>query len=183
MLEDERDAAINPGKRDNAIYALRGLEAFERSLNALPLSGLRFERAPTFKPLEIEGVKVSVQPHALITQVRPRGKNLRGALVVDTAKGILPKSEEAQAQLTLGMTHSAYLVHELVSERVAADDEKTGAELCMVFHTYRQELVVSPTNYRRALGNMKAACRDIAARWGSIIPPKRFDPADAYYRN
>ena len=183
LLEDERDSATNATKRDNAVYALRSLEVFERSLNALPLAGLQFQKIGPLKPMEIEGVKVSVQPTALVTQVRPRGKNLRGAIIVDTAKGVEPKSDEARAQATMAMTHTAYLLHELVNDRIVAEDEKPSTDHCMVFHTYRQELVASPSNYRRMLGNMKAACRDIAARWDSIDPPPSFDPAAARYRN
>jgi len=43
-LEHERDSAANPQQRENLIYEIRALEAFENSLNALGMGGLNFER-------------------------------------------------------------------------------------------------------------------------------------------
>lgn len=183
LLEDEREATPNPTKRDNATYALRSLDAFENSLNALPLAGLQLQRPPKYRPHIIEGVKISIQPTALVTAVRMRGRNLRGAILVDSAKGTEAKTEEAKAQATAAMTHSAYLLNEHVADAVATEDEKVSPEHCMVFHTYRQQLVTSPTNYRRLLRNLHAACRDIAARWAQIDPPASFDPAVTRYRD
>ena len=182
-LEKERENASTSTARDNAQYALRALETFERSLNALPIAGVNLTLAPLQKPMMIEGVKVSVQPTALIRVERPRGKPLRGAIIVDTAKGQEPKTDEAKAKATLGMTHAAYLLHELVANSVATDDEKPSAEHCMVFHSHRPELVCSPSNYRSQLRNMEAACRDIVASWDGIQPPASFDAARASYRD
>lgn len=57
-LEEDRVRAATPTSADNAIYASRALETFERSLNSLPLSGFILERPPLYRPLIIEGVKV-----------------------------------------------------------------------------------------------------------------------------
>lgn len=81
------------------------------------------------------------------------------------------------------MTHSAYLLHELVVSAVLADGEKSSPEHCMVFHSYRQELVRSPNNYRTMLRNLRAACRHIASDWARIDPPDKFDESRARYRD
>ena len=182
-LERDRDNAPNPTARDNAQYAIRALEAFERSLNALPVSGMNFTLAPLQKPTMIEGVKVSIQPTALIRVERPRGKPLRGAIIVDTAKGQEPKTDEAKAKATAGMVHAAYLLHDLVANSIAGDGEKASAEHCMIFHSHRPELVVSPLNYRTQLRNVAAACADIAGAWDAIQPPASFDASRASYRD
>lgn len=123
-LEAAKERATNPTMKENATYALRSLDVFEQSLNRLPIGGVLLKRAPIFKAYEIEGVKVSIQPTVLVEQRRPRGKPLVGALIVDTAKGTLPKTPEAERKLTDGMTHAAYLLHELVSNVIANDNEK-----------------------------------------------------------
>jgi hypothetical protein len=61
------EAVQTTGTVANIIFALRALETFERSLNALGLDGLNFENAPAARPLRIEGVSVSVQPTAHIS--------------------------------------------------------------------------------------------------------------------
>lgn len=182
-LEQDRDNASNPTARDNAQYAIRALEAFERSLNALPVSGMNITHAPMQKPTMIEGVKVSIQPTALIRVERSRGKPLRGAIIVDTAKGQEPKTDEAKAKATAGMTHAAYLLHDLVANSIASDTEKASTDHCMIFHSHRPELVCSPSNYRTQLRNVEAACRDIAGAWDAIQPPSSFDPKRASYRD
>ena len=182
-LEAERDSAKTPRAAENAKYALQSLDAFERSMNSLPVGGFTMSLPPIFAPLVIEGVKVSVQPTVLIAVARPRGKDLRGAALIDTAKGTVPKTDDASRRATDAMTHAAYLIHELVAGSIAEDAARSSPEHCIVFHAHRPELVVSPTNYRKPLKNVEAACRDIAAAWNTISPPPSFDPALARYRD
>jgi hypothetical protein len=182
-LEAERSNVTSPKAKENATYALRALDTFERSLNALPVGGVTVQLAPTFRAHMIESVKVSIQPTVLISVTRPRGRTLRGAIIVDTAKGIEPRTDDARRRATEGMMHAAYLLHEHVAGAVVMDGERPSPEHCMIFHTHRQELVCSPTNYKKLLRNVEAACRDITTSWESIAPPSSFDPAKARYRD
>ncbi len=181
-LQAERDNAKTPKAAENAVYAIRALETFERSLNALPIGGLNLSLPPIYQPHLIEGVKVSIQPTVLISVTRPRGKDLRGAAIIDNAKGIAPKSEEAARRTSDAMMHSAFLLAELVAG-LTGEDELPSPDHCMIFHSHRGELVTSPTNYKRLLRNVEAACRDIAAAWPAIAPPASFDPKLARYRD
>jgi hypothetical protein len=182
-LEQARDNAIAPQERDNATYAIRALEAFERSLNALSLGGLMLEQAPAYPAQQIDGVKISVQPTVLVKVMRPRGAPLRGAIIVDPAKGVEPKSDELKRRATTAMEYTSILLAELVVNSIAAEDEKPSPDHCITFHSYRQERVAAPTNYRRRLGNVAAACRAAAALWRTIEPPPGFDPTRAQYRD
>ena len=182
LLEGERDRASKPQQKENAVYALRALAAFEASFNALSIGGLHLERPAHTQPHAISGVRVSVRPTVLVTVARPRGAPLRGALIVDPAKGITPKSEELQQRATAAMTYSAMMLHEHVST-IVNEDERSSPEHCIVFHTHRQERVKAPTNYRRELGSIKAALRTISRSWRDIDPPASFDPAFATYRD
>lgn len=182
-LELAKQNAATPQKRDNATYALRSLDVFERSLNALPVTGINIERAPIYRPHEIiPGVKVSIQPTALVRVVRPRGGQLRGAIIVDVAKGIEPKSPELKQRVTNAMLHTAMLLHEHVSNTVVVEGEKSSPDHCMTFHTHRQELVRSPATYRKQLRIMQATCRTVKAVWATIDPPSSFDAKFAKYR-
>src|ERR1700730_11367159 len=182
-LEAEREAATLPQQRENITFALRALEAFERSLNALGLDGLSFEFAPAARPLRIQGVSISVQPTAHIRVKRIRGADLVGAIVVDLAKGIESKTEESKSRTTAGMLHAAALLHQYVTNTLARDGARPSSQHCIIFHSYRQERICSPSNYRRMLRNVEAVCRNIARGWEDIIPPASFDPRFAVYRN
>jgi hypothetical protein len=182
-LEADREKAKTPKAIENAKYALRALGVFEGSLNALPIGGLSLIYPPVYQPLIVEGVKISVQPTALVTVNRKRGAPLRGAIAVDAAKGTEPKTDKAKASATEAMIHGAYLLHENVVARVISGDEKPSTEHCLVFHTHRPELVVCPDNYKKMLRNLQAACRDISVSWDKIPPPPAFDPEKARYRD
>ena len=178
-LADEK----NPTKRDNINYEIRALETFERSLNALELGGINLLKAPPSRPLQIAGVAVSVRPAAHIRAARPRGGDLLGAIVIDVAKGMELKTDEAKIKSKNAMTHSAILVHQYATEAFAPDDGKVSLEHCIVFHSHRQDRVCAPTNYRRPYRNIEAVCRNIARSWDGIDPPPTFDKRFATYRN
>jgi hypothetical protein len=182
-LEDSKPLTRDPQQLENIKYELRALDVFERSLNMLELGGINLLRPPQTSPLMIEGVRISVRPTAHIRVARPRAPDLLGAIVVDVAKGIEPRSDDAKARATNAMTHSAILLHEHVTEVFADDDGKPSLEYCVVFHTHRQERVCAPSAYRRTLRNIEAVCRNITRGWEGVEPPISFDPARASYRN
>ena len=126
-------------------------------------------------------MKVSVRPTVHVRAPR-KNTDLLGALVVDLAKGTLPKTDEAQAKLTKAMTHAAVLVHQY-AEAIFGAEAKTSKEHSVIFHTHRQEWVRAPSNYRGMLRNMEAVCRNIARSWVGIPPPDTFDAKFATYRD
>jgi hypothetical protein len=180
-LEEAIQGEQNPQKKDNLKYELNALAAFERSLNALEIGGLNLEKAAP-RRLEIEGVSVSVRPSAHIRVSRQRGANLHGAVVIDVAKGIEPKTDDAKARLTNSMTHSAIILHQHVVE-TAPEAGKPSPDHCFIFHTHRQERVAAPTSYRKTYRNIEAVCRNIARSWDGIVPPANFDKKRATYRS
>ena len=174
--------AGTPTAADNLTYQLRALEVFERSLNAMPIGGITLERVGAAGALNLQGVKVSVRPTVHVRAARPKGTDLLGALVIDLAKGTLPKTDEAQARLTKAMTHAAVLVHQY-TEAVFGAEARTSKDHSAVFHTHRQEWVCAPNNYRGMLRNMEAVCRNIDRSWGGVVPPDNFDATLATYRD
>lgn len=182
-LEHAKAGATSPQQRENYAYELRALDTFERSLNALELGNFNMEMAGPAAPLRIEGVAVSVQPTAHIRASRPRGADLVGAVVIDLAKGTEPKTEEAKYRVRSGMEHAAILVHQYVTGHFGTDGVKSSPEHCIIFHTHRQDRVCAPDNYRRAMNNIEAVCRNIARSWDGVAPPLNFDERFAIYRN
>ncbi|WP_428489671.1 hypothetical protein [Rhodopila sp.] len=180
-LERERDAAVNPQRRENLTFETRALDVFERSLNGLGMTGLNFELAAPSPALKIGGVSVSVQPTAHIRVRRARGADLMGAIVVDTAKGQTPKTEPAKRRTNKAMYCSAIMVHLYLLREFAADDPKASAEHSIIFHTTRQDRVCAPDNYQRMLRNFEADCRGIERAWPYISPPPGFDPDSDRY--
>jgi hypothetical protein len=179
ILEDERAAATSVQQRENLTYEIRALEAFEASLNALGMAGLNFELAAAAVPLHIEGVSISVQPTAHVRVRRPRGVDLIGAVVIDTAKGETPKTDAAKIKIADGMEHCEILLHQYVACEFPGKDPRPSTEHCFVFHAHRQERVAAPDPYRRMYRNMEAVCRNVARGWENIRPPANFDPAFA----
>jgi hypothetical protein len=181
-LEHKRDRAASPRATDNATYALRALDVFEGSLNALPLAGWTLEYAPAAPPLKFDGVSVSVQPTAHIRVRRPKYFDYAGALLIDPAKGTVAKSEKAKTDATNEMRIAAMLLHQYVVRMFPGDDPRASTNHCVVFHTHRRQAEVCPTNYRRKLRNIEAACGHIARGWAGIPKPPDFDEALAVHR-
>ena len=181
-IEAERDNTSHPQQRENFQHEIRALDAFERSLNALPVAGVHLTPVTHSHPLTIEGVRISVQPTAYVRQTRPRGAPLAGAFLIDLAKGTELKTDEAKAKAAKGLAHSAALLHKHVSEMPRGDDSKASTEHCILFHAHRQEITKCPENTRAMLRNVEAVCRNIARSWDGIKPPPSFDSERAVSR-
>lgn len=182
-LEQERDNATVPQQVDNAKYAIRSLDTFERAMNALPIGGVKVEHAPIFPVRVVSGVKMSVQPTVLLRVARPRYSDLRGAIIVDLAKGAEPKGDDLKAKATEAMEYTAMLLHDLVSNSIVANGERASPDHCYTFHTHRQERVPSPANYKREMNRIEAALRTLRDLWASIEAPSSFDPSRARFRD
>jgi len=181
-LVRRRDSATSSQQAENLTYEIRALEAFENSLNALEMGGLNFELAAAARPLQVEGVSISVQPTAHIKVRSSRGVDLAGAVVIDTAKGPLPRTDKARAKLTNGMHHAAIMLHQYAVREFSDPDPRPSADYCVIFHTNRQERVTAPDPYRRIFRDIEAECRNIARAWPTIPEPVGFDPKDAEFR-
>jgi len=182
LLESERAAAMNPKRREQFGHQINALDAFERSMNALQVAGLTFERVSSKQnPLQFEGVTINVLPTAMIRARRARGSDLLGALIVDLAKGDPLRTEDARGKAANAMLSTAMLLHQHVAA-LCGEEAKPSAEHCVVFHSYRGERVCCPSSYRTAMRNLAALCRGVARAWPDIQPPASFDERMAKHR-
>lgn len=182
LLNNAEINAAFPQQRENVRHQIRALEAFGKSLNALPLGGIMMTKSPISRRwLDIEGVRIHVQPTVDIRIRKPKLPHRIGAIVVDLAKGNIPKTEAAEIKLTESMVHSAVLLHEFVSV-IENDELKADPEHCVIFHAHRSERVCAPKNHKNKMKNIKAVCRGIARSWEHAEPPSAFDESNAVYR-
>ena len=184
MLEHEIREARSRERRENLSHELRALRDFQAGLNSLNLGGLQMWRhGHVFRPLDMEGVTVSVQPEVMVRQVRPRGRNQIGAIIVDVSKGQSCTTDEARRKVEKAMTHSAVLLHTLIANGASSDEEVASSDHCIVFHAHRAQAISAPENYKTMMKNMLAVCRDIRRAWGDIkAPPAGFDLGRATVR-
>lgn len=181
-LARRKASATSPQQAENLTYEMRALEAFENSVNALEMGGLNFDLASAASPIRVEGVSVSVQPTSHIRVRRPRGVDLAGALIVDTAKGQIPKTDKARSKLTNGMQYAAIMLHQYAIREFPGADPRASADHCIIFHTNRPERVTAPDPYRRLYRDIEAECRNIARAWPTIPEPPGYDSRDADLR-
>lgn len=183
-LNDELAAAASDPKQAMSIkHELAALAAFEKSLNSIPMDGLDLARASHIGGKLIYGeMTINVRPTVTVYRRRPRADDLRGAMLLDVAKGLPIKTPRAATRAKEAMEYTAMLLHEYVAGQLCADGEKPSRELCVVFHCFRQETVAPPSAYARELRNIQAVCRSLSRDWDSIPPPASFDEARATYR-
>lgn len=183
MLEHEIREARSRERRASLAHELRALQDFQAGLNSLNLGGFQlWKHGHVFRPMDIEGVTVSVQPDVMVRQVRPRGRDQIGAIIVDVSKGQSCTTDEARRKVEKAMTHSAVLLHTLVADGATTESELASSNHCIVFHAHRAQVVTAPENYKTMMKNMQAVCRDIRRAWAGIEPPAGFDPSRATTR-
>jgi len=97
--------------------------------------------------------------------------DLVGAIVIDLAKGQLPKTDETAGRITRGMEHCAIFMHQYAAKVLGGEAAKPAPEHCIVFHTHRQERISAPDGYKRTLRNIEAVYRNIGRTWE--VSPRR----------
>ena len=182
-LNDELAGESDTQRSINIKHELAALATFERSLNSLPMDGVEVVRASHIGGKLLYGrMSISVRPTVTLVRHRPRATDLRGALLLDIAKGVPIKTARAAERAKEAMEYTAMLLHEYVDGQLCVQGEKPARDLCKVFHCFRQESVEPPSAYKRELRNLEAVCRQLSRDWDSIDPPASFDAAKATCR-
>lgn len=167
-----RDLADNPGcspfMREDARASLGALETFQRSLNALGLSGIPLTKPPAgLPPLIIENVEIPVALDLMI-QIRDRRHGLQvGGVLFRLSKGSETETEGASNKRREIGKNAAVLVHMMASERLAGAGTSQ-ASICYSVDVHQGEAHAAPRSYVSIERNVRAACRTIAARWDAV---------------
>ncbi len=182
-LEQRKESAGDPKELTNIDLQIAALDAFDASLNTLPIAGLEFEAVGNrLQRIKMEDVEISVFPTVWVRQRRTRGRDQLGALIIDPAMGTALKTPQAIAKDQRAKEVACSLLHVHVSSARCAETDVASNDHCMIFHVHRRRLYTSPTAYKRDLKNMEAVCRWAMDRWDRLSPPPSFDPAKARYR-
>ena len=138
--------------------SLNAINEFALSHNALGLDRFTFASSDhRGKKIKIEGVEVNIRPELLIP---PYGKNSKvGALILRPQKGLGTKEFRNETGKT-----TASLMHYFLSE-TSEGVEKVDSKSCLVVDMCFGEIRHAPTTYKTRIGNIKAACRQIAGLW------------------
>lgn len=154
--ESGTDWAINDRKN-----TAEALENFIELSQELPFESVTYHKGRNDPPkLSFSGVAVSVRPDFLI-QFERRGKRYSGAVKLHFIKS----AESALQQK--GSAYVATLLHRWLQENAPQDRPPHPAH-CFSIDVFRRSIVVAPTSFVKRVGEIDAACQEIAARWHSI---------------
>lgn len=164
----EADVESTVFQREDARASIAALDDFEGGQNALGLGGTRTEAPPAgIPPLSIEGVQVSVTLDAMVRATHPRRGAVAGGVLLRMSKGQDAETDGAAARRQELGTTAAVLVYIFARERLSLYGQAR-PDLCVSVDVQRQEAYAAPASFRMRENNIRAACRAIAARWGSI---------------
>ena len=166
-LEQRRDdPASTPLVHDDSIRSIEVIETFQRSVNALGLSGARYEAPPRpSQSLTISGVEVSVSPDA-VSRVSVRGGRDRvGEVFIRCAIGTAGDAAENRRADANG--HLATIAHMHTVQYLNGLGDPH-AQTSMVIDVSRGLIVRGPASTTRRVANITAACAMIAAIWPTI---------------
>jgi len=112
------------------------------------------------------GVEISIR---LDLVARNNGKGTVGGAILQLSKAVASKSwREDHSKVVAALVW------------LLASDHLTGLgtvdrKLCMAIDVFGGSAVTAPSNYKRVLNDLEAACGEIAALWPGISPPADYD--------
>lgn len=154
---DDFDATLN---EHNADYLAR----FAKVVGNLHLPDAEILPGKSFPPLNVHGVRVTLNPALLLRRLTKTNKVRSGAVMYRYAKG---KALPAQT----GCYQAAAMMG-FLAEVEKDSDSQPERLLCLTIDTWSGLAHPAPTNAVSVFNNMKAACATIAERWENIEPPK-----------
>lgn len=166
-LEQRRDdPSSTPLVRDDAIRSIEVIETFQRSVNALGLSGARYESPPKpSRSLTISGVEVAVTADAVARAPARGGRDRVGEVFIRCAIGTSGDAAENRRADANG--HLATIAHMHAAQFLTGLGDPH-APTSMVVDVSRGLIIRGPSSTTRRVANITAACSMIAAIWPTI---------------
>jgi hypothetical protein len=114
----------------------------------------------------IEGVRVSVQPE-LVFSTEHGGIKKIGAIILNTGKTEdLTLERKSGGKFSIGQ-YLAVLLYRMLEERFKGIGLPLHSK-CYAIDIFRRTVYQAPLRHKTLLRNIDAACRAIAAQWGTI---------------
>jgi hypothetical protein len=164
ILDDPSATAF---RQEDARSSIVALNNFQRTWNQLGIGGFNFAPAPRLAPIEMDGVQVGV---ALDSVVKVPNPDRVGGILLRMSRGTAGETEAAASRRREIGRNAAVLVFLCVSQHLTKAGTPS-AEHSFSIDVQHGEAHQAPRNYLAITDNMRAACRAIAAMWGSAQPP------------
>ena len=170
---------IKPKSRDEALRCVEIIDMFEMAENALGMRAMALSHPPRFDSIYIEGVMVSIHPDLMVSG----GGDRVGAAMFRVAKAPDPeacKTDEAKDRRGNTRRELGRYMIALMQFLLDAQDGKVGIpdrNLCFVADVRLGERIVAAADHSARMGDIRAACQQIAKLWDGIEPkPALFKP-------
>lgn len=164
-------SAATPFAQNDAALSAEAIRYFSEMMEANFLPGITFTANTSQLPkLPIFGVEVSVN---LDLVARNRAKGLVGGAMIQTSKAVASKGWREEHSKCV-----ASMVWMLSNQHLSSLGE-VDRKLCMSIDVFAKKTTAAPSNYKRTLANVEAACMEIATLWHSVSPPSDLDTEDA----
>jgi hypothetical protein len=139
---------------------LLAVEKFSDLFDSLDLDDVSFVRVGrSTLPQRIEGVSISTRPLALIRRQTRKGERFGAILfVMRKEEKLTPKGGKAIAEL----------LRRALSVNGIYKPDQIDPKLCVVVDIFHNAVFEAPPRSKRVIEEIRAACREIVARWPFI---------------
>lgn len=166
-LKDKASAEDSPSKSNDLQLSAEAIDQFLKFLQVTqknPIISTEFEAIS--KPLDrilIENVQVSVNLDLKNTDVKTRKI---GGSILQISKNVASKSWRYE--------HSGYVscLASMQVQQSFAHDGTVDRKFCFSLDVFAKAFRIAPSNYKKRVNEIEAACREISIFWPSITPPR-----------
>jgi hypothetical protein len=179
LRRKELDRDLRPKARDEAARCREAIELFQARENPLGLRPMALSDAPRFAALDIEGVKVSIQPTFIRQGNIPGIGNCIGAGILRLAKTPdpddckTPKTRTTREDVRREMARYMVAMLQLLLEDQAGELRSPHRDLCFVTDLRLGETVGPAADHTARLRTIRSACTQIATLWNGLRPLPR----------
>jgi hypothetical protein len=173
LKRSSADHSIRPKGREESLRCLESIELFELAENAFGLNKLPLEMPPKFEVLQIQGVRVSVQPHLLARASSGKFGTVffRPQKAPDPEDCRLEETRRTRGDHRREMARYMLALAKMAMDELGADLGSFEKSLSFVADIRLGERIdFSTTDNAARVRAIKAACKQIRTLWDDIEP-------------
>lgn len=172
LLRKSLDPDEKPRAQARAVREIELIDLYILRENALGLRGLPLTKAPRFDVLQVNGVALSIQPDLLVEL--PDGRV--GAVIIRVTKAPDPdacrleSTKQERGEHRREMARYMVAMLEMLLNQNPAYRGRVDRELIYVSDVRIGERIGAGADHSARLGDIEAACKQIAGLWSGITP-------------
>lgn len=136
------------------------LKHFLSASKQLDFDNLNFFKVTNPNPINCNGVSISVQPDFIVRGTYKK-KKCCGVLKLHFIKG------DSDALSVSGQQYVAMICHEWIKMNQPKGYDPH-LDICMSLDIFRERIVTAPKAAKQRMGNIEAACQEIASWWSLV---------------